>query len=129
MDDAAKTSLRDALLDEYSNEIYYAKVMEKFGPGRPFSNLHPAEQRHAGALLSLFSRYGLEPPSKDEAVAPAIPDTLPDATRLAAERERANIGLYDRLIDSITQPDIRQVFDRLRNASANRHLPALERGL
>lgn len=129
LDDATGTALRDALLDEYANELYYAKVMEVFGEGRPFSNLHAAEQRHAAAVLSLFERYGLEPPERDEAEVPAVPETIREAIALAVERERANVALFDRVMEKITQPDIRQVFERLRDASANRHLPALERRL
>lgn len=127
LDDATKSALREALLDEFANELYYANVMQRFGAARPFANLHPAEQRHAAALINLFHRYGIEPATHDAAIVPAVPETRRAAIDLAITRERANVALYDRLLEKITKSDVRQVFERLRDASANRHLPALER--
>lgn len=59
----AKTieALREALDDAYKARATYRKVIEGFGPVRPFVNIVEAEDRHARALITLFSRFGVEP--------------------------------------------------------------------
>lgn len=43
-------ALAEALDDEYKARATYAKVIERFGPVRPFVNIIKAEERHAQAL-------------------------------------------------------------------------------
>jgi hypothetical protein len=52
----AKTikALCEALDDEYKARATYRKVIEAFGPIRPFVNIVEAEDRHAKALLALL---------------------------------------------------------------------------
>ena len=51
--------LCEALDDEYRARATYQKVIDTFGPVRPFVNIVEAEDRHAQALLSLFARFGV----------------------------------------------------------------------
>jgi hypothetical protein len=55
-------ALREAVDDEYKARATYRKVIEAFGPVRPFVNIVEAEDRHAKALPALFDRFGVEPP-------------------------------------------------------------------
>lgn len=126
---AEQQALRDALLDEYAADTYYTKVIEKLGASRKFENIRRAERRHAGALLTLCEKYGVEPPDRSEAEAPDSPDTMHEATQLAVELEIQNGKLYETMMSTIEHDDIKSVFERLRSASLNHHLPALKRGL
>lgn len=128
-DETIRQALRATLLDEYANELYYQSVLDKFDAPRCFENLRRAEQRHAAALLTLFERYGVEPPSREEATAADVPATLREATQLAVESEINNGALYEKFLESIEQDDIRSVFQRLRYVSLNHHLVALRRQL
>ena len=127
--EATEAALREALLDEYANKLYYEAVIESFGSSWRFDNLIRAEQRHARTLLNLFDRYGIEPPAQDEAAIPAVPPTLQEAIQLAIDEEEANVAMYDRLLESVAAADVEFVFSNLRNASAEHHIPSLERAL
>ena len=129
LDVATEAALREAVLDEYANELYYQALIETFGSSRRFDRLIRAETRHVSALLNLFNRYGMEPPTQDEATIPALPSTLQEAIQVAIDEEEANVAMYDRLLESVTDADVEFVFTNLRNASAQRHIPSLERAL
>jgi H+-transporting ATPase len=51
-------ALSEALDDEYRARATYSKVIEHFGPVRPFVNIVQAEDRHIAALLRQFERFG-----------------------------------------------------------------------
>lgn len=116
-----------ALDDEYQARATYAQVLEDFGDVRPFSNIVEAEDRHARALIGLFERYGI----------PVPPDTWPgrvpryasvrEACEAGVAAEIANAGLYDELLAGTERADIREVYENLREASQERHLPAFRR--
>jgi len=55
-------ALTEALEDEYRARATYRKVIECFGPMRPFVNIVEAENRHVAALLRQFRRLGAQPP-------------------------------------------------------------------
>ena len=129
LDEPAQAALREALLDEYAAEAYYGKLTEKFGAPRPFVKLYRAEGRHVRALLTLFERGDVEPPKQAEAIVPEVPATLAEAVRVAIEHERANGALYEKLIGTVSDEDVKTVFAHLRDASMTRHLPALQRCL
>lgn len=116
-----------ALDDEYQAQATYAQVIADFGDVRPFSNIVEAEGRHARALITLFDRYGV----------PVPPDTWPDrvprygslreACEAGVAAEIANAGLYDEILSGTERADIREVYENLREASQERHLPAFQR--
>ena len=127
LSESERAHLIAALDDEYQARATYAQVIEDFGNVRPFSNIVEAEDRHARALIGLFERYGV----------PVPPDTWPGRTprygslREACEAgvaaEVANAGLYEELLSGTDRADIREVYENLREASQERHLPAFRR--
>jgi hypothetical protein len=126
------TETQQALLaavdDERKARAFYAAVMKKHGDIRPLSNIILAEERHAAALLALCRKYGVAVPEDRWASEKFdVPDRLSDVCALAAQAERDNVAIYDRLLGSVREPDIRQVMERLRAASLENHLPAFER--
>jgi len=127
----AKTieAMREALDDEYKARATYRKVIEAFGPVRPFVNIVEAEDRHAKALLSLFDRFGVEPPPDSWPRRVAAPRTLADACRAGVEAEIENEAMYERLLQQINEPAVRIAMRRLQRASQERHLPAFRRCL
>ena len=87
-----------------------------------------AEQRHEEHLLPLFERYDLAVP--DDRWAPEkieLPGSVGEACRLAVEAEKSNLAMYDALLASVTQDDVRGTLEMLRARSHERHLPAFER--
>ena len=125
----AKTAeaLRAALQDERRAQAFYTNVMAKHGQVRPFSNIVQAEERHADTVTTLMERHGVTVPPAQLAEVPAVPGTLRECNTVAAKLERDNIGMYDRLLNDVKEPDIRTAFENLRAASQNNHLPAFER--
>ncbi|MEQ8651464.1 MAG: DUF2202 domain-containing protein [Kiloniellales bacterium] len=128
-DCATIAALKEALEDEYKARATYRKVIERFGPVRPFINIVEAEDRHAKALLRLLERRG-SPPSPDrwpERV--SAPGSLREACAAAIEAEIENAAMYDRLLRAIDDPEALGVMRRLQYASQHHHLPAFRRCL
>jgi len=124
---AEQAALKEALLDEYRAEALYDAALREFGADRCFENLRRAEGHHIAALRSLHDAYGLIAPTAADADPVTLPATLADARDAAIAFEKQQGPFYDRLLESVRQPDIRGVFERLREVSLTRHLPALER--
>lgn len=128
LDEKTEKALLAALADERQAQAVYEAVLDKFGDVRPFSNIVKAEKRHESFLLPLFEKYGVKVPenefTKDKAEVPA---TLAEACENGAAGEKANISLYDGFLEFAVEPDIRETFAYLRDASKNNHLPAFER--
>ena len=59
----------------------------------------------------------------------AAPASLAIACEQAVQAEIENVALYERLIPLITDSGVRHVFERLRDASRDNHLPAFRRHL
>jgi rubrerythrin len=128
LNDETEDALVNALADERSAAAFYQAVIDRLGDVRPFSNIVHAEIRHADHLLPLFERYGVKVPQDRSAERmPDVPDARSAACAVAVDAEIANIALYDRLLESVSQSDVREVFTRLREASLKRHLPAFRR--
>jgi hypothetical protein len=120
-------ALRETLMDERRTQAFYTNVIAKHGQVRPFANIVRAEERHAAVVETLMTRHGVMIPTDTPTDLPAVPSTIAECSRLAAQLERDNIAMYDRLLADVTEPDIRAAFESLRDASKNNHLPALER--
>ena len=121
--------LNDALDDEYKAEATYAAVIARFGAVRPFINIVEAERRHAGALVRQCERLGIAPVANRWAGKVAAPASLRDACAEAIAAEVENIALYDRLLPGVADTQLRDVLERLQEASRDRHLPAFRRCL
>jgi len=120
-------ALADALDDEYKSHETYQQVIRDFGEVRPFINIVQAEARHISALLGLFAKYALSPPVNRWAGKAPRFTGVHEACVAGVQGEIDNVALYDRLLASTRRADILDVFQSLRSASQDRHLPAFQR--
>jgi len=126
-------ALAEALDDERHAIAFYEAVMARYGRRRPFSNIVNAERRHANALLAQYRRLGLTVPADRWAEATIeVPDSFRAACAASVDAEVRNVAIYDRLLAVARDPDlgdpaVLNVFERLRWASQERHLPAFKR--
>lgn len=117
-----------AIQDEYHAEQIYLKVLDDFGDVLPFLNIVVAEVRHSTSIGGLFENRGWVVPDSDwnSGNVPGFV-TLSQACGTGVDAERANIALYDELLEGDLPSDVRRVFESVRAASLNNHLPAFER--
>lgn len=128
LDERTVEALHEALDDERHAIAFYTAVIDKLGNVRPFVNIVRAEERHEAALLRLFEAYGLDVPKDRWADYEFdVPDTRAAACAVSVDAEIDNIAMYDRFLEFVEEPYIRQVFHNLRAGSADRHLPAFRR--
>jgi len=127
LNEAERSALAAALDDEYKSHETYAQVIRNLGQVRPFINIVEAEARHISALLLLFERYVITPPENRWAGKTPHFASVHDACRAGVQGEIENVALYDRLLASTRRPDILAVYQALRSASQDRHLPAFRR--
>lgn len=120
-------ALHEALDDEYRAFATYDQAIRDFGEVRPFVNIRSAEGRHIAALKRIFDRYQIPMPGNPWPGKVTRYPGLDVACHAGVEAEIANAALYDRLRASTTRPDILRVYDALRDASQERHLPAFRR--
>lgn len=128
----AGNSIQDALdraIDDERHAIaFYTAVMAKHGERRPFSNIINAERRHEATLLEQYDRLELEVPDNRWAEhAFEVQDSFADLCDASAVAEVRNGQIYDELIAECEDPVVRDVFERLRWASVERHLRAFRR--
>jgi len=125
---ASVEALQLLLQDERRAEALYAAVIQKHGEVRPFSNIIEAERRHQYALENLLETHELTVPAnpwKEKTV--VAPATFKAACEAGVQAEIENVALYDRLMNTVKEPDLLEVFERLRWASQERHLPAFRK--
>lgn len=122
-----KAALLEALDDEYKAWATYDQVLADFGSVRPFVNIIEAEARHISALARLFERYGIAMPRNPWPGKVPRYSSLKEACEAGVQGEIENDALYKRLMPLVRHADIRTVFERLRAASQERHLPAFQR--
>jgi hypothetical protein len=121
-------ALLEALDDEYKAWTTYGQVIHDLGPVRPFINIVESEARHIEALRALFERHGIAVPGNPWAGRAPRFASLREACQAGVEAEVENAALYERLMRSTEREDILAVFENLRRASQERHLPAFRRG-
>jgi len=119
--------LNEALMDEYKARDTYQRIIETFGPVRPFINIVEAEQVHIQLLLPLYEKYAIPLPPEPDPNRVFVPDSLLAACQLGVEAELANVAMYDRLIAATDLPDVVDVLSRLQTASRDHHLRAFQR--
>ncbi|MGJ0452977.1 MAG: ferritin-like domain-containing protein [Methylocystis sp.] len=120
-------ALSEALDDEYKARATYRKVIERFGPVRPFVNIVEAEDRHVAAFLAQFRRLGATPPEDTWAPRVKAPESVEQACTDAVQAEIENDAMYSRLLEQVTDAQAHSVMLRLQDASRNQHLPAFRR--
>ncbi len=122
----ARDAVLRALEDERRADAAYAGVLAQFGATMPFSRIERAEQRHSAALERLLTSHGAPIPAAQAAApAPRYADVAA-ACAAGVAAEKANIAIYDELAKNALPDDVKCVFDHLRGASLNRHLPVFE---
>jgi len=121
------SALGSAIDDEYKARAFYDAVIDKFGPIRPFVPIREAETRHVEALVRLYVAYSVTAPSDPHAGQFEAPDSVREACQIAVRAEIDNAALYDDILASVTEEDVITVFEQLRAASLENHLPAFER--
>lgn len=125
---ALQSALDTAIDDERHAVAFYKAVMKTHGERRPFINIIRAERRHEAALLQQYDRLGLTAPENrwlDHVF--HVPASFADACDLSAVAEVRNVKIYEDLMASVEDARVQSVFDSLRRASAERHLPAFRR--
>ncbi|TWJ06638.1 ferritin-like domain-containing protein [Altererythrobacter ishigakiensis] len=121
-------ALLQALDDEYRAEATYAAVIEKYGEARPFINIIEAERRHASRAKAELDRLGISYDATNPYLGKIeAPATLIAACEQGVTAEIENIALYDRLLPTVRDDDVREILGRLQWASRERHLPAFQR--
>jgi hypothetical protein len=111
---------------EFAAAASYEAVLEKYGDVEPYATIYQAELRHADALIRQLVRLGAEVPTNPYTGEIEAPSSLKDAATAWAIGEVANVELYDYLISQTDDPQLIRVFENLRAASADKHLPAFE---
>jgi len=127
-DPTLQQMLTYAIQDEYLAHAEYEYIINKFGPVRPFSNIIKAEENHISMLKPLFEKYGFQVPKNTAKEHILIPKDLKEALETGVQAEIDNIGMYNILLNKQLPEDVRNIFERLKNASGN-HLRAFRNGL
>jgi hypothetical protein len=111
---------------EYAALASYQAVLDKFGDVEPYGTIMQAETRHAEALARQLERMGVDVPDNPYLGLLEAPADLTSAAEAWAVGEIANVELYDELIAQATDDDLMRVYENLRRASLEQHLPAFE---
>jgi hypothetical protein len=125
LSEETKQALTDALNDEYKAQAAYQAIIDKFGAQAPFSMIIRAEGMHINALQRLFTNHGLAIPADTYAGKVQAPATLKEAYQAGVDAEKANIAMYDRLLQTVKDADVVTVFQHLQAASRT-HLATFE---
>ncbi|MPN01584.1 hypothetical protein SDC9_148794 [bioreactor metagenome] len=74
----------------------------------------------------LFEEYGVSIPEKDWESMITVPASIEEAYAAGVDAEEKNIAMYESFLNKDLPDDVKDVFERLMNAS-DRHLTAFER--
>lgn len=131
---AVQDALLAALDDERRAQAQYRAVLDRHGEVMPFARIVGAEGRHEAHLAALFETYGLTVPVDPwKTRSMEAPETVLEACRQGAESEKANIELYDQLLEgplareADVPAEVGDLFRHLRDMSRDHHLRAFTR--
>jgi hypothetical protein len=119
--------LLTAIQHEYKLNAMYAKVLVDLGEIDPFANIVTAEAQHVSELATLIENKGGDVPASqwDDTNVPTFSGQS-EACTMALAEEIVNRAMYDGfLLELGLAPDVREVFERLRAATDESHIPAL----
>ena len=111
---------------EYAALASYQAVLDEYGDVEPYATIMAAEARHADALIRQLDRLGVDVPENPYLGDIPAPADLETAAEAWAEGEILNVELYDQLIADAHSEQVIKVFNNLRSASLDSHLPAFE---
>jgi hypothetical protein len=127
-DPTLEQMLTYAIQDEYLARAEYRFIINEYGSVRPFSNIIQAEEQHINMLVPLFTTYGFAVPEDNAEEHIVVPKDLKEALETGVQAEIDNIGMYETFLNKSLPDDVRDVFERLKNASGN-HLQAFKNAL
>jgi hypothetical protein len=127
-DPTLEEMLTYAIQDEYLARAEYYFIIDKYGSIRPFSNIVKSEEQHVSMLEPLFTKYGFAVPKDTAKEHLIVPDDLKVALETCVQAEVDNIAMYESFLAKTLPDDVRDVFERLKNASGN-HLEAFRNAL
>ncbi|MFA9463746.1 MAG: DUF2202 domain-containing protein [Velocimicrobium sp.] len=117
--------LNYAMEDEYLAQAEYQAIMDEFGVQKPFSNIIKAEGTHIRLLTPLLETYGVTVSKKDWSLLVTTPKSLEDSYDIGVIAEEKNIEMYESFLKENIPNDVKDVFERLVNAS-KKHLAAFQ---
>jgi len=128
----AKEALLEALVGpegEYAAYAVYDAVIQEYGEIEPYLSIRQAEANHIAALQKQLDLYGVDYPKENPYLGKVeVPDDLEAFAKAGVAAEIANVEMYDELLDKVSDyPNIARVFENLRAASLDQHLPAFEK--
>lgn len=126
LSDAEVEALVRAIEEEFGAQALYQSVLNTFGDVDPFNSIVQSEAQHAAALVRQAEKYGVTVPEFPSLQGLPVFSTLSEACQAGVAAEIADAALYDELIPITTHSDLIQVFENLRNASLDNHLPEFE---
>jgi hypothetical protein len=119
-------ALLRAIQEEYGAQALYQSILDTFGDVEPFNRIVGSEAQHAAALIRMAEKYGLPVPEFPGTEETSGFETLAEACQAGVEAELADAALYDELVPFTTHDDILRVYENLKSASLNNHLPAFQ---
>ncbi len=123
-----KAMLAYAIQDEYLARAEYELIMKEHGEIRPFSNIIKSEEQHISMLVDLFNAHGYRIPADTASDHVMVPESLKNAIETGVQAEIDNIAMYESFLKRELPADVRDVFERLKQASEN-HLRAFRNNL
>jgi len=117
-----------AIQDEYLARAEYELIIEEYGSIRPFTNIMAAEERHIEWVTESFDDYGYHLPKDTADMYVALPKDLESSFETGVQAEIDNIAMYESFLQTDLPNDVRDLFERLQQASEN-HLRAFRNNL
>ena len=117
-----------AIQDEYLARAEYELIIGEYGSIRPFTNIMAAEQRHIEWVAEMFDEYGYPLPKDTANLYVSLPADLQSSFETGVQAEIDNIAMYESFLAEDLPADVRDLFERLKQASEN-HLRAFRNNL
>ena len=117
-----------AIQDEYLARGEYELIIGEYGSIRPFTNIVAAEERHIEWVTEAFDAYGYSVPKDTAHMYVVLPEDLKSSFETGVQAEIDNIAMYESFLKTDLPEDVRDLFERLQQASEN-HLRAFRNNL